>query len=124
MARSRTATETGLTTLVRSIVNRNYNHGNAWSIGLPLVPIRFEFNHPTAAIVSVAGSVNDWHPTTKSMSRAKNGLWMKEAFLPPGDYEYCLVVDGHWIPDPRAQGHVPNPFGGKNSILTVAPCSG
>jgi hypothetical protein len=36
-----------------------------------------------------------------------------------GIYEYCLVVDGSWIPDPLALEHVPNPFGGKNSILEV-----
>ena len=47
---------------------------------------------------------------------------MKEAFLPPGNYEYCFVVDGEWIPDPLARESVPNPFGGRNSILNVA-CS-
>jgi hypothetical protein len=35
-------------------------------------------------------------------------------------YEYCLVVDGRWIPDPLARETVPNPFGGKNSVLKVA----
>jgi hypothetical protein len=29
-------------------------------------------------------------------------------------------VDGRWMPDPLARESVPNPFGGKNSILTVA----
>ena len=45
---------------------------------------------------------------------------MKEAFLPPGNYEYCLVVDGQWIPDPNALETVPNAFGGRNSVLNVA----
>jgi hypothetical protein len=99
---------------------RNYNHENAWSVGLPLVSVRFEFMHPTATIVSVAGTFNDWHPTTKSMYPSGEGCWLKEAFLPPGNYEYCLVVDGRWMPDPLAKGHVPNPFGGWNSILKVA----
>ena len=31
-----------------------------------------------------------------------------------------LVVDGHWMPDPLATETVPNPFGGRNSILRVA----
>jgi hypothetical protein len=32
------------------------------------------------------------------------------------------VVDGRWIPDPLAREAVPNPFGGRNSLLKVA-CS-
>ena len=54
------------------------------------------------------------------MHAVGSGHWLKEAFLPPGDYEYCLVVDGQWMPDPLAPQTVPNPFGGKNSILNVA----
>jgi 1,4-alpha-glucan branching enzyme len=98
----------------------NYNHENAWSIGLPLMPVSFKFTDATAALVSVAGTFNDWHPTTKLMYSAGAGQWLKEAFLPPGNYEYCLVVDGQWMPDPLAKGHVSNPFGGKNSLLKVA----
>jgi hypothetical protein len=40
--------------------------------------------------------------------------------LAPGTYEYCLVVDGQWMPDPLARETVPNPFGGRNSVLKVA----
>jgi hypothetical protein len=28
-------------------------------------------------------------------------------------------VDGNWMPDPLARETVPNPFGGRNSILRV-----
>jgi hypothetical protein len=54
------------------------------------------------------------------MHAVGSGHWLKEAFLPPGNYEYCLVVDGQWMPDPLATQTVPNPYGGKNSILNVA----
>jgi len=101
-------------------MKHNKNHDNARSTGLQLQPVRFEFTHPTATTVSVAGTFNDWHPTTKSMHPSRKGHWLKEAFLPPGNYEYCLVVDGQWMPDPLARETVPNPFGGKNSILKVA----
>ena len=49
------------------------------------------------------------------------GLASRQAHadLPPGTYEYCLVVDGNYIPDPQAQEAVPNPFGGWNSVLKV-----
>ena len=68
----------------------------------------------------IAGTFNDWHPTTKSMRDSGNGHWLKEAFLRPGSYEYCLVVDDEWMADPLAKDQVPNSFGGTNSILTVA----
>jgi 1,4-alpha-glucan branching enzyme len=100
-------------------MKQDYNAENAWSLGLPLVPVQFELVAPAAATVSVAGTFNDWHPTTKLMYRSGAGHWLKEAFLPPGDYEYCLVVDGRYMPDPHAQGRVPNPFGGWNSTLKV-----
>jgi hypothetical protein len=45
---------------------------------------------------------------------------VKETALLPGIYEYCLVVDGQWMPDPLARETIPNPFGGRNSVLKVA----
>jgi hypothetical protein len=48
-----------------------------------------------------------------------DGRGQKETVLPPGTYEYCLVVDGEWMPDPQARETVPNPFGGRNSLLKV-----
>ena len=98
----------------------NHHHDNARSPGPDLVPVRFEFTHPTANSVCVAGTFNDWHPEAKTMHPSGNGQWLKETVLPAGKYEYCLVVDGHWMPDPRAKESVPNPFGGRNSVLIVA----
>jgi len=97
----------------------NQHHDNARSAGPDLVPVRFEFTHPTANSVCVAGTFNDWHPEAKTMHPSGNGRWLKETILPAGKYEYCLVVDGHWMPDPQAKESVPNPFGGRNSVLTV-----
>ena len=96
--------------------NKNHNKGIT---NMQLVPIRFEFNHSTARTVCIAGTFNAWHPTTKAMQRFRDGHWMKVAFLPPGNHEYCLVVDGQWMLDPLARGSVANPFGGRNSVLKV-----
>ena len=85
-----------------------------------LVPVRFEFTHPTAITVCVAGTFNQWQPETKTLRSTGTGHWWTETALAPGAYEYCLVVDGQWIPDPLARETVPNPFGGRNSILKVA----
>jgi 1,4-alpha-glucan branching enzyme len=101
-------------------MKHNHNHDNAPGPGLPLMPVRFEFTHPTAAAVSVAGTFNDWHPGAKPMHPLGNGHWLKETALAPGTYEYCLVVDGHWMPDPLAAATVSNPYGGRNSVLIVA----
>ena len=95
--------------------------------GVHPTPVRFEFKHPTAASVCVAGSFNDWKPEAKTLHSSHAGLWWKETVLKPGTYEYCFVVDGQWIPDPQAKESVPNPFGGRNSVLKVegaAPANG
>jgi 1,4-alpha-glucan branching enzyme len=83
-------------------------------------PVRIEFNHPTAATVSVAGSFNDWRPHATPLIPLGEGRWVKELALPSGTYEYRLVVDGEWIADPFAKESAPNPFGGLNSVLRVA----
>ena len=79
----------------------------------------FDLTHPTAQSVSIAGSFNDWHPTATPMVALGDGRWRKELTLPPGRYEYRLVVDGQWVDDPAAKETVPNPFGGQNAVLEV-----
>jgi 1,4-alpha-glucan branching enzyme len=101
-------------------MKHNNNHDNAPSAGLSRVPVRFEFKHLTAKTVCIAGTFNHWQPEAKTLHTSGAGNWWKETLLAPGTYEYCLVVDGKWIPDPHASESVPNPFGGRNSILKVA----
>lgn len=95
------------------------HHDNPRGPGAALTQVRFEFQHPTATSVCVAGSFNDWNATAKPLHPVGDGRWLKETVLPPGTYEYCLVVDGIWRPDPRAPETVDNPFGGRNSVLRV-----
>jgi len=85
-----------------------------------LVPVRFEIIQPAATAVCVAGTFNNWLPQANALHPVGNGRWLEETALAPGIYEYCLVVDGLWISDPLAKETVPNPFGGRNSLLTVA----
>lgn len=82
-------------------------------------PVHIEFSHPTAAAVRIAGSFNDWRPEATPMIPLGEGRWAKELALPPGTYEYCVVVDGDYLPDPQARQTTPNPFGGVNSVLSV-----
>lgn len=80
---------------------------------------RFEFVRPKAHEVFLAGSFNDWHPTTFPMIAGDDGKWVKELALPPGRYEYLFVADGVWVEDPAAADSSPNPHGGVNSVVVV-----
>ena len=100
-------------------MKRHHNHGSPDYVSPELVSVRFEFTHSTATTVCIAGTFNQWDPAAKPMHHSGNGHWLKVTDLTPGTYEYCLVVDGRWIPDPLARETVPNPFGGRNSLLKV-----
>lgn len=80
---------------------------------------RVEFQHATARDVCIAGTFNDWHPAASPMVAMPGGCWVKELALPPGRYEYRLVVDGVWQDDPAAKETVENSFGGRNAVLHV-----
>ena len=101
-------------------MKHNHKHDNVRSTDPQLVPVRFEFTHPTASSVCLAGTFNHWQPEAKALHSSGTGHWWKETALAPGTYEYCFVVDGQWMPDPLARETVPNPFGGRNSVLQVA----
>jgi 1,4-alpha-glucan branching enzyme len=100
-------------------MKHNKNHDNVPDTKPKTVLVHFEFSHPTALAVFIAGTFNDWHPTAKPMHALDGGNWSKETNLVPGTYEYCLIVDGQWLADPLARETMPNPFGGRNSVLRV-----
>jgi 1,4-alpha-glucan branching enzyme len=103
--------------------NRNYDDAPVHRTPDPqLVPVHFEFKDPKATTVCLAGTFNHWQPDSKTLDSSGVGHWWKDTALEPGAYEYCFVVDGNWIADPLAKETVPNPFGGRNSLLRVA-CS-
>lgn len=81
--------------------------------------IRIEFHDEQAHQAQLAGTFNDWRPDATPMLALGAGRWVKELVLPPGRYEYLLLVDGEWKGDPAAAEQVPNPFGTKNSVLIV-----
>jgi 1,4-alpha-glucan branching enzyme len=104
-------------------MKHNRNHDNAPTprpSDLQRVPVHFEFKDPKATTVCLAGTFNHWQPDSRTLHSSGEGHWWKETTLMPGNYEYCFVVDGKWMPDPLARESVPNPFGGRNSVLKVA----
>jgi len=80
---------------------------------------RFELFCPEAREVFLAGTFNDWHPTTFPMIASGDGRWVKDLALPPGRHEYLFVSDGIWTPDPNSAESVPNPHGGTNSVVII-----
>jgi len=71
-----------------------------------------------AKSVAIASTFNGWKPDQTPMK--KNGdTWEARVELPRGRYEYRFVVDGQWASDPNAKESVANPFGGKNSVLSL-----
>ena len=99
---------------------KKYKNHEANGNGSSNQSVRLEFTHPTAKSVSVAGTFNDWRPGATEMVSVGHGRWLKGLRLPPGTYEYRLVVDSEWMADPLAVETMPNPFGGVNSVLKVS----
>ena len=99
--------------------NNKKRKSNGNGNGTSVHPVHVEFSHPVAGAVAIAGTFNDWRPEATPMVSMGDGRWLKELALPPGTYEYLFVADGEWLCDPLVQETVPNPFGGRNSVLTV-----
>jgi 1,4-alpha-glucan branching enzyme len=85
--------------------------------------VHFEISNPSARRICLAGTFNDWKPDATEMIQ-RDGKWEKDIPLSPGTYEYRLVVDGQWMPDPNASQTAPNPFGETNSVITVRSQAG
>lgn len=81
---------------------------------------------PDAKGVFLAGSFNDWNPTSHPMKRTHTGEWVRTLDLPPGRHEYKFVIDGQWCCEPGCDkpydgcpACVPNWFGTMNRLLIV-----
>jgi cyclomaltodextrinase len=72
----------------------------------------------TPAAVYVAGTFNNWNASQDAMKDV-DGVFEVTLSLKPGSYEYKFVVDGNWLADPYAALSVPDPYGGKNSVVVV-----
>ena len=82
--------------------------------------VSFELVRPGAKQVFVAGSFNGWKPERTPLLHTGEGRWVGDLAVGAGRYEYLFVVDGQWVPDPKAKESIENPFGGKNSVLVAS----
>lgn len=80
--------------------------------------VTFRLNaYPHARLVTLAGGFNGWNPLSLPFTR-HNGEWACRIDLGPGRYEYKLVIDGVWAPDPGNPEVVVN-NGHLNSVKVV-----
>lgn len=87
---------------------------------MPVKTVKFSLNYGGAKKVAIAGTFNQWNAETTPLNFDGRQSWEQELTLPPGAHEYQFVVDGQWMPDPKAQECIPNPYGGMNSVIRVA----
>lgn len=81
--------------------------------------VAFTFTAPEAKEVLLVGDFTGWQDAPLGMKKSKNGKWQKAISLPPGRYEYRLLVDGQWRDDPECPHRQPNQFGGENCVCVV-----
>lgn len=85
----------------------------------PKRKLTFAFTAPAATSVLLAGDFTGWQEAPLAMKKEKSGVWKKTVSLPPGRYEYRLLVDGQWQDDPSCPDRHPNQFGSENCVCIV-----
>ena len=81
--------------------------------------VTFSYNAPSAQAVLLAADFTGWNQAPLTLKKDKGGTWKKTVSLPPGRYEYRLLVDGEWRDDPQCPHRQPNQFGGQNCVCIV-----
>jgi len=74
---------------------------------------------PDAGVVRITGDFTDWETAGIPLVKGESGNWHGTFELPPGEYQYRLLIDGEWADHSEATRRVANPFGTENCILVV-----
>ncbi len=83
--------------------------------------VSFSYSAPEAERVLLVGDFTGWQEAPLLLKKDNQGVWNKSISLPPGTYEYRLLVDGEWRNDPQCQTRRRNQFGGENCVCVVEP---
>jgi len=84
--------------------------------------VLFSTRDDGAVTVSLAGDFNGWSTDATPMTDEDgDGIWTVVIELDPGSYEYKFVADGgaRWFEDTGNPEFVPDPYGGRNSLVVV-----
>lgn len=90
--------------------------------GVHVTPEGVLFLQPVAVgrRVVVSGDFNGWSDTEVVLLLDESrGVMHARVALPPGLWQYRLIIDGRWTPDPYNPHCLPNPFGDLNSVVIV-----
>ncbi len=80
--------------------------------------VTFRINLEGAQSVHIAGEWNGWE--REAMKRNREGAFWITKRLKKGRYKFKYIVnETNWINDDKADGYVPNPFGGTDSLLIL-----
>jgi chromosome partitioning protein len=70
--------------------------------------------------ICIAGDFNQWSPSALPMRYNPNRVLFEAAVrIPPGRYQYRLVVDGQWQSDGYNAQYEVNAYGERNSVVNV-----
>ena len=82
--------------------------------------VTFRLKAASVKEVALVGDFNNWDAASHPMNKGEDGTWKVRLMLPPGEYQYKLLVDGQWRLDCGNKQTVPNGFGTENNVLMVS----
>lgn len=81
--------------------------------------VKFSVQAPLRSKVFVAGTFNDWSPSTHRLRKSGSDTYAAKVRLTPGRHEYKFVVNGEWKIDSSNPAWVPNNQSTLNSVIEV-----
>ena len=86
--------------------------------------VKVTFSLPEAVqgeTVFLVGDFNNWDESATAMKRQKNGSFTVTLDLEKErEYQFRYLVNGtEWHNDWKADGYIPNPYSGDNSVVKV-----
>jgi 1,4-alpha-glucan branching enzyme len=82
--------------------------------------ILFEVRASPDCKVFIAGTFNDWDPSTHPLDyHPEDGVFRAILYLPSGTHQYKFLVDGIWHRNCRCPNCVQNDYGSFNSIIRI-----
>jgi len=76
-----------------------------------------------ASQIHLVGDFNRWDPTAHPLrQRRSDGVWSITLELDAGQaYQFRYLIDAQqWCNEPQADGCVPSPYGGYNSVVVAS----
>jgi hypothetical protein len=82
---------------------------------------RFIIYQPGIEMASLVGNFSNWEGLSMK-SAGESGYWEITVDLPPGEYRYSFLLDGHrQVADPTNSFQESDDFGSVNSIISIQP---